>query len=103
MAHVDTDEHGAGRLNYIRELHREQVSTDFTVHLADDVGCLGGVERSSVPAGDYLRRNPVLVHHQLVHGVVLLISKETQSDRRVAELLGLFVLIAHQVLQKPVV
>lgn len=41
MAHVDTDKHGQLLLNGLGELHKIQVSTNFTVDLAEDVGCLG--------------------------------------------------------------
>jgi hypothetical protein len=91
VAHVNTNQHGARCFNYFWELHVEQVTADFTVHLADDVRSFGGVEGPGISAGDHLRRDPVLVEHELVHGVVPFHTQESESNCRMTELLAFLV------------
>jgi len=37
MAHIDSDKHRLELSDYLRELHREQVASNFAIHLSDDV------------------------------------------------------------------
>ena len=86
MAYVNTNEHGANLLHGIWEFHREEIATSLTVDLLQNVGGLAQIERISIAASDYLRRNLVLTKHLLVHLVDLFTTKYDKTKSRVSEL-----------------
>lgn len=72
MAHINTNEHSLKLGNDFRELHREEVTSDFTIHLSDDIRGLRMIEGIGIPASDDLRGHSVLLKGELVHWVVVL-------------------------------
>ena len=86
MAYVNTNEHSANLLHRFREFHCEEIATSLTIDLLQNVGGLAQIERISIAASDYLRRNLVLTKHLLVHLVDLLTTKNDKTKSRVSEL-----------------
>lgn len=54
MADIDSDQHRSLLLEGLRELEREQVTSDLAVDLTQDVGSLRQVELAAIPASDHL-------------------------------------------------
>lgn len=54
VADIDSDQHGSLLLEGLRELEREQVTSNLAVDLTQDVGSLRQVELAAIPASDHL-------------------------------------------------
>ena len=87
MAHIDTDEHGAHRVQLGWELHGVEVTAHLGVDLAQDVAGLGQVKLVGVLPGDHLRRHAELLHDLLVGGIIVLVLQQDYHHLRVLEAL----------------
>ena len=85
MADIDSNQHGAHLGHLLRELHGEEVATDLTVHLLQDVGSLRQVERVPVAGGDDLGWDAVVSKHLFEHLVVVLASENGQAKSWMSE------------------
>lgn len=99
VADIDSNEHGLKFSDYLRELHREEVTSNFAVHLPDDVRRLRRVETLSISGSDDLRRHLILIKSKFVHGVIVFTTQYSENDEGMAELI--VVLLVNHVSSQP--
>ena len=85
MANINTDEHGPLGLEFVWELHRIEITSDFAVDLPQNICSFGQVEGESITCSYHLRWHAILLEDFLKHFVVELAAKNDDAHERMTE------------------